>query len=93
MLVVDPVAVGKPAGADPLDIRDHADWCDPLLELDPAASRLNSTGGLGRRFAAWKDWTAAPAGGGTLLEAGAGADRWCATSAGRRLASFRPPCR
>ncbi|HEX5106112.1 MAG TPA: NPCBM/NEW2 domain-containing protein, partial [Pirellulaceae bacterium] len=36
VLIVDPVATGRPAGADPLDIRDHANWCDALLELDPA---------------------------------------------------------
>ena len=34
---IDPVAQGRPAGADPLEIRDHADWCDPLLELDPVS--------------------------------------------------------
>ncbi|MFP6611143.1 MAG: NPCBM/NEW2 domain-containing protein [Pirellulales bacterium] len=27
----------RPAGADPLDIRDHADWLEPILELNPIA--------------------------------------------------------
>jgi S1-C subfamily serine protease len=70
VLIVDPVAAGRPAGADPLDIRDHANWCDPLLELDPAVVQAEIDKRLPRRFAAWKEWNAAPAGGGTLLEAG-----------------------
>jgi hypothetical protein len=70
VLIVDPVATGKPAGADPLDIRDHADWCDPILELDPASVQVELDKRLARRFAAWKDWSAVPSGGGTLLEAG-----------------------
>ena len=33
VLQVDPAHDGRPAGTDPLDIRDHADWFDPMLEL------------------------------------------------------------
>lgn len=70
VLVVDPVAQGRPAGADPFDIRDHANWCDPLLELDPAAVQAALDQRLVRRFAAWRDWTAVPEGSLTLAEAG-----------------------
>lgn len=70
VLIVDPVAVGRPAGADPFDIRDHANWCDPLLEIDPAVVQAEIDKRLPRQFAAWRDWTVAPAGGGTPLEAG-----------------------
>ncbi len=34
VLVVDPAHQGRPDGADPLDIRDEADWCEPLFTLD-----------------------------------------------------------
>ena len=40
ILVVDPAHAGRPRGADPLDIRDHFDWLEPLVELD--ADRLRS---------------------------------------------------
>ncbi|MFO0904654.1 MAG: NPCBM/NEW2 domain-containing protein [Pirellulales bacterium] len=34
-LEIDAAHDGRPAGADPFDIRDLADWFDPLLEFDP----------------------------------------------------------
>jgi hypothetical protein len=34
VLQIDAVLTGQPRGADPLDIRDHANWCDPVLEFD-----------------------------------------------------------
>jgi S1-C subfamily serine protease len=70
VLIVDPVATGRPAGADPLDIRDHANWCDPLLELDPVVVQAELDKRLARRFAAWREWTATPDGVATLAEAG-----------------------
>ena len=69
VLQVDPIATGKPAGADPLDIRDYADWCDPLLELDPTVVQAHLDQRLPRRFAAWRDWHV-QIGGGTPAEAG-----------------------
>ena len=37
VLQVDAAHAQRPEGADPLDIRDSADWLDPLLFLDPVA--------------------------------------------------------
>ena len=70
VLQVDPVYSGRPAGADPFDIRDYGDWCDPLLELDPAVVGAELDRRLPRRFAAWRDWQVHIAGGGTPAEAG-----------------------
>lgn len=70
VLQIDTIATGKPPGADPLDIRDYADWCDPLLELDPAVVQAQLDHRLPRRFAAWRDWRVQIAGGGTPAEAG-----------------------
>lgn len=58
VLQIDPLLAGKPAGADPLDIRDHADWCDPVLELDAAAVQTQLDRRLAQRFEAWRDWEA-----------------------------------
>ena len=55
VLQVDPAHDGRPAGTDPLDIRDHADWFDPMLELDPAMVKAEFDKRLGRRFFAWQD--------------------------------------
>ena len=57
VLQIDAVEQNRPAGADPLDIRDHANWCEPLLELDPAVVQAELDKRLRHRFAAWKDWT------------------------------------
>jgi S1-C subfamily serine protease len=70
VLQIDPVAKGRPAGADPLEIRDHSNWCDPLLELDPAAVQTEFDRRLAQRMTAWRDWSVRPVGGGTLAEAG-----------------------
>lgn len=57
ILEIDPAHDGRPAGADPLDIRDQADWLDPLVMLD--AGKL--AGELARRargqLAPWAGWT------------------------------------
>jgi hypothetical protein len=42
VLQTDAVLTGQPRGADPLDIRDHTNWCDPLLEIDTANTNLRS---------------------------------------------------
>ena len=70
VLAIDPVVQGRPAGADPLEIRDHANWCDPLLELDPAAVQAELDKRLNRRLAAWKGWTIGFRGAATPAEAG-----------------------
>jgi S1-C subfamily serine protease len=36
ILRADALHAGRPAGADPLEVRDFVDWCDPLIEFDPA---------------------------------------------------------
>jgi S1-C subfamily serine protease len=59
VLDIDPLAVNRPAGADPLDIRDHADWCDPLLVLDEPAVERELAARLTKRFAAFRGWTLA----------------------------------
>ncbi len=37
VLVCDALPYDKPAGSDPLDVRDVFDWLEPLVELDAAA--------------------------------------------------------
>jgi S1-C subfamily serine protease len=55
VLQIDAAHDGRPAGTDPLDIRDHADWFDPMLELDPAMVKTEFDKRIGRRFFAWQD--------------------------------------
>ena len=55
VLQIDAAHEGRPAGTDPLDIRDHADWFDPMLELDPAALKAELDKRLAGRFYAWRD--------------------------------------
>jgi len=69
VLQIDPMISGRPPGADPLDIRDFANWCDPLLELDRAAVWEELGKRLAQRFVAWRGWSVA-AGKGTPSEAG-----------------------
>ena len=70
MLQIDSVDKGRPTGADPLEIRDHANWCDPLLELDPAGVQAELDRRLAQRSFAWSGWEVGPVGGGTMAEAG-----------------------
>jgi hypothetical protein len=37
VLVAEMAHEGRPAGADPLDIRDHVDWLRPMVEIDVEA--------------------------------------------------------
>jgi hypothetical protein len=57
VLEIDPAHEGRPAGADPLDIRDLADWLDPRLLLDEerVAAEIERRGAS--QFEAWQDWT------------------------------------
>lgn len=63
VLVADAALEDHPPEADPLDIRDHLDWLEPRLRLDPARLRAE----LGRRathsMAAWAGWKVEGAGG------------------------------
>jgi S1-C subfamily serine protease len=56
ILQVDAAHQGRPAGADPLDVRDMADWLDPVIELDPAGLQAEVAKRGVRQFAAWRDW-------------------------------------
>jgi S1-C subfamily serine protease len=60
VMEVDPLMAGYPPGADPLDIRDFANWCEPLLELDPAAVERELASRLPERFIAWRQWAFGP---------------------------------
>jgi hypothetical protein len=62
VLQSDSVLTNKPAGADPLDIRDHINWCDPLLGLDPAAVQSDFDKRLPQRCLAWDGWEVSFAG-------------------------------
>jgi hypothetical protein len=44
ILVADAAREGRPAGADPLNIRDFVDWIEPVIEVDPA-ELLDQVGG------------------------------------------------
>lgn len=55
VLQIDAAHDGRPAGSDPLNIRDHADWFDPMLELDPVAVKAEFDKRIGQRFFAWQD--------------------------------------
>ena len=70
VLQIDAAEKDRPAGADPLDIRDHADWCDPLLELDPIAVQAQFDQRIGRRFYAWREWDVALPGSPSAAAAG-----------------------
>lgn len=57
-LVVDPAHDQRPPGADPLDIRDCADWLEPVLELDPDRLRAEIRRRVLREMPALGDWQA-----------------------------------
>ena len=58
-LVADAVYHDRPAGTDPLDIRDTVDWLEPLLELDPDGLRAEIARRVERQVPAWQGWTLA----------------------------------
>jgi hypothetical protein len=57
VLQTDMVAHERPPGADPLNIRDFANWCDLVLTLDPAAVETELHKRTAHQFAAWQGWT------------------------------------
>ncbi|MCH5376278.1 MAG: NPCBM/NEW2 domain-containing protein, partial [Planctomycetes bacterium] len=56
-LEVDPAHSGRPGGADPLFIRDLADWLDPVLECDAAAWTQRIRSEVPGQVPAWNGWT------------------------------------
>ncbi len=54
VMQIDPAHDGRPAGAEPLDIRDAANWLDPVLELDPAEVQRQLDQRLGQRLFGWQ---------------------------------------
>lgn len=56
VLLADPAHHDRPAGADPLDIRDFVDWLEPQLRLDPAVLRDEVRRRLPTSIAAWQGW-------------------------------------
>lgn len=66
VLVADDAHRDRPAGADPFDIRDVVDWCDPLIELDAATVQSQVEARLPFIVPAWTGWTATPAAGGAV---------------------------
>ena len=65
-LIADPVLDNRPAGADPLDIRDSVDWLEPLVELDQEMLQSALRHESPRRIAAWQDWQVQDPGGGPV---------------------------
>ena len=57
ILQVDPVVADRPAGADPLDVRDLVDWLEPMLELDPEKVEAEVFRRGPRLVPAWQNWT------------------------------------
>lgn len=66
VLQMDAAHAGRPAGADPLDVRDSADWLDPWLELDRDVVQAEIRKRGLKQFAAWQDWDVSQATGGEL---------------------------
>jgi hypothetical protein len=56
ILRVDPAHEGRPAGADPLDIRDCLDWLEPLVGLDPEQLQPEVLRRSPGRIPAWQAW-------------------------------------
>ncbi len=56
VLEVDPAHEKRPPGADPFDIRDCADWLEPVLELNPDRLKEEIRRSLPRQVPAWEGW-------------------------------------
>lgn len=56
VLLADPAYHDRPAGADPLDIRDFVDWLEPQVRLDPAVLTDEVRRRLPTSIAAWQGW-------------------------------------
>jgi hypothetical protein len=64
-LVVDAVVEGAPAGADPLEIRDLANWIQPLFDLEPISVEREIRSRQAATIPAWEGWTLRQADGGS----------------------------
>ena len=62
ILVADAAHADRPAGADPLDIRDSLDWVDPLVVLDRGQLQAEVRRHVDAAIPAWRGWSAAAAG-------------------------------
>ncbi|MCH8045877.1 MAG: PDZ domain-containing protein [Planctomycetes bacterium] len=60
ILEVDPLHKGRPAGADPLDVRDTLDWLEPVLTLDTAMLGNEVRRRLNKHIPAWDGWSIDP---------------------------------
>ncbi|MCA9219559.1 MAG: hypothetical protein KDA71_04490 [Planctomycetales bacterium] len=56
ILEVDAAHTGRPAGADPLTIRDIADWVEPWFELDAAVVKDEIARRRATHIPAWRSW-------------------------------------
>lgn len=65
-LEVDPAHADRPAGADPLNIRDRLNWLDPLLTLDEEKLWSEVAAARWEWNQPWKDWTLNVAEGGSV---------------------------
>ncbi len=63
VLTLDPVLGNRPAGADPFDIRDSANWLRPTLRLDESLLRAEVAARAARQIPALAGWSITPAGG------------------------------
>ena len=56
ILHADAAPAGRPAGGEPLDIRDHVNWLEPMIAFDPTWLRGQIHDHAGEAFAAWDGW-------------------------------------
>ena len=57
ILQVDSAHGDRPAGADPLDVRDLVDWLEPVIELDPEKVEAEVFRRGPRLIPAWQNWS------------------------------------
>lgn len=55
-LRADALHQGRPAGADPFEVRDFIDWLDPLVEFDPAVLQPLVRSSIPSTVPAWSQW-------------------------------------
>ncbi|HVV99263.1 MAG TPA: NPCBM/NEW2 domain-containing protein [Planctomycetaceae bacterium] len=57
VLSADPAHTGRPAGADPFDIRDHVDWLEPEFQLDVPSAHDQMLAKSASLLPAWDGWS------------------------------------
>lgn len=67
VLVADMAHQDRPAGTDPLNIRDMVDWLEPTIELDPQQLAAEVAKLTPQTIAAWQDWNVTVSPGGKLV--------------------------